>query len=85
MQIITFDIKRFAPGATSLKDVEIFIRQHKDDRNDLIVEINPAGGRRLRGAFRERRLYREARLRIETKPRMFQVFYVFGIDADFVL
>jgi hypothetical protein len=41
--VITFEVKRFAPGATNLQDVEAFIREHNSDRDSLTVSIDPTG------------------------------------------
>lgn len=43
MNTITFPVKRFAPGATVLLDVDAFIREHEAQRTSLEVEIDPTG------------------------------------------
>jgi hypothetical protein len=43
LQAVTFEVKRFAPNATSLKDVQIFIEAHKDDKDRIEISIDPTG------------------------------------------
>lgn len=38
---LTFEVKSFAP--TSLRDVETFITQHRDQTHRLMVQVNPTG------------------------------------------
>ncbi len=43
MNTITFPVNRDTKGFTKLRDVDAFIREHHNDKENLIVQINPAG------------------------------------------
>jgi hypothetical protein len=42
-KIIIFPVDRSTKGFTKLRDVKAFIEEHKDSKDSLVVQINPAG------------------------------------------
>ena len=42
-QVVNFPVKRFAPGATSLQQLDAFIQEHEANKHRLIVKVNPTG------------------------------------------
>lgn len=40
---ITFEVNRFSPNATTMKDVKAFIAEHEANKHGLIIVVNVTG------------------------------------------